>query len=274
MQKIFGITTLGACVFALAAPAFSGAPPASPVASPAPAAKPAVQAAASSAPAASTVDRKIGRLIVTSTSFTAGSRIPDKHVYCAPADNGKFKTGANQSPHLSWSGAPKETKFYAIVTVDPDVPANFDKVNQDRETISRSVPRRDFYHWVLINIPAATTSLPEGVGKGVPSPDDPLSLNYFGIPGVNDYQNAIRNANTITSNFVGYDGPCPPWNDTRLHNYRFIVYALGQQAPGLFANFRAQDVLPYLEKYALAKGELVGTYSTYKKLGQDLEAVE
>ncbi len=74
---------------------------------------------------------------VSSTSFPNGGDIPKKFT-CDDAD---------VSPELSWNGAPSGTQAYALIADDPDAPAG------------------TWTHWVLFNIPASTTSLPEGVSK-------------------------------------------------------------------------------------------------------------
>jgi phosphatidylethanolamine-binding protein (PEBP) family uncharacterized protein len=102
---------------------------------------------------------------VSSNSIKDGQAISEKFAYCAPDGKGKTKNVANISPQLSWSGVPKETKSFAVVVVDPDVPAKFDDANKEGKIIASDFPRQNFYHWVLINIPASVTEIAEGKGK-------------------------------------------------------------------------------------------------------------
>lgn len=187
---------------------------------------------------------------VTSASLKGGGAIDEKFAYCAPDGKGKTKKAANISPQLSWSGAPKETKSFAVVVVDPDVPAKFDDANKDGKIIAKDFPRQNFYHWVLVNIPANVTEIAEGKGKD-------FSL---GAALVNDYAGGKN-----LPEFAGYDGSCPPWNDERLHHYHFTVYALDVEKIDAAKFASGKDSIATIEKHSIAKGELVGTYSNFVK---------
>ncbi len=156
--------------------------------------------------------------------------------------------GGNISPGISWSGGPNGIKSYAIIVVDPDVPASFDLANKSDKIIPADYPRRDFYHWVLVDIPPGITSLPEGKNSRGVAPQKAGKTEY-GVDGQNDYPNG------------GYDGPCPPWNDERIHHYHFTVYALDVTTLGLSGNFTGKQANEAMEKHILAKGEVVGTYT-------------
>lgn len=203
-------------------------------------------------------------LNVTSKSIEHGKPIPKKFAYCMPDGKGKSTSAENISPELSWSGAPKEAKSFAIVVVDPDVPAKFDDANKDGKTIAEDFPRKNFYHWVVINIPANVSSFSEGEGKEVimnsfPN-KPPFSYKNGGIPLINDFSGG-KNA----PEFAGYDGPCPPWNDARLHHYRFTVYALSQEKLEIDKNATLANIVSTIQHKSIGKGEIVGTYSNYLK---------
>ena len=123
---------------------------------------------------------------LTSPSIKPGSTLSDAQVF-----NGFGCTGKNVSPALKWSGAPAGTKSYALTVYDPDAPTG-----------------SGWWHWVVYNIPASATELPEGAGtadgKGLPA-GSAQGKTDFGAP--------------------GFGGACPPKGD-KPHRYIFTVYAL------------------------------------------------
>ena len=56
-------------------------------------------------------------LTIASPDIAPGARIADEQVF-----NGFGCTGKNVSPALTWSGAPKDTKSFALSVYDPDAP--------------------------------------------------------------------------------------------------------------------------------------------------------
>jgi len=69
---------------------------------------------------------------------------------------------ANKNPHLAWSGVPAATKSLVLVVHDPDVPSRGDDVNQEGKTVPADLPRVDFFHWTLVDIPADTQQIAAG----------------------------------------------------------------------------------------------------------------
>jgi Raf kinase inhibitor-like YbhB/YbcL family protein len=182
--------------------------------------------------------------------------IAEKFAFCAPDGKGKTKDGGNVNPAVSWSGAPAGTQSYAIIVVDKDVPAKFDDANKEGKIIAGDFPRQDFYHWALVDIPATLTGIAEGQdSEGLVPDGKPTGKTAYGINGQNDF------ASFLKGTFGGYDGPCPPWNDERLHHYHFIVYALGVPSLGLKENFTGKQAMEAIDKHTLARGEMVGTFT-------------
>ena len=153
-------------------------------------------------------------LIITSPSFAAGGSIPAKYS-CE---------GANVSPALEWSGTPPAAKSLALICEDPDAPAG------------------TWTHWVLFNLPASTTALPEKM-------DTAPTLPSGAKQGTNDFQK------------TGYGGPCPP--PGKPHRYFFRLYALNTEL-ALKPGATRKDLLRAMEHHVVAEGQLVGTYQRKK----------
>jgi len=142
--------------------------------------------------------------------------------------NGFGCKGANISPSLSWTGAPTGTKSFAITNYDPDAPTG-----------------SGWWHWVVFNIPVATTSLPKNAGdvKAKLMPDGAVqSRTDFGVG--------------------GWGGPCPP-PDGKSHRYIFTVFAVDvDQLPyAKDENAMAALVGFALHFHTLDKATLTATYS-------------
>jgi hypothetical protein len=133
-----------------------------------------------------------GTFTLTSTAFAANGSIPAVHT-C---------DGTNVSPPLTWTDAPAGTQSYAVVMRDLSLGAS---------------PN---YHWVIYDIPAATTSLPQAV-ESVASPSIPAGAKQtywsFGAQ-------------------YSYRGPCPP---SGTHDYQFTVYSFA--TPTIAAGVPATD---------------------------------
>jgi Raf kinase inhibitor-like YbhB/YbcL family protein len=186
--------------------------------------------------------------------------IPAEYAFCAPSPQGHTTSGANKNPGITWSKGPAGTQSYAIIVVDTDVPSVFDDANKEGKTIKRSLKRRDYYHMVLVDIPASKTSLAKGAdSSGITAKGKQPGATPNGVRGINDYTGDM--SGDMAGNYGGYDGPCPPWNDARLHHYHFIVYAIDAPTLGLSGNFTGQDAQAAIAKHTLAKGQVVGTYT-------------
>ena len=160
---------------------------------------------------------------LASQSFQDGDYLGQAHILSQ--DFGFGCAGGNQSPHLSWSGAPAGTKSFALTCYDPDAPTG-----------------SGFWHWLVVNIPAATTELPLDGGN----PDKPKlpagalqTRTDFGKP--------------------GYGGPCPPPND-HPHRYIFTVFAVAQETLPVQADTSAAVVGFNLNFNTLAKATLMGLF--------------
>jgi Raf kinase inhibitor-like YbhB/YbcL family protein len=169
-------------------------------------------------PKAATAPRHAGRFMLRAPDLTSKGRIANSHVY-----NGMGCTGQNISPTLEWSNAPAGTKSYAVTAYDPDAPTG-----------------SGWWHWVMYNIPATTTSLAAGAGNG---------------------RNAPRGSTQGTTDFGsrGYGGPCPPPGD-KPHHYKFTVFALKVDKLDLPGNATAAYVGFNLNANKLATASATALY--------------
>jgi Raf kinase inhibitor-like YbhB/YbcL family protein len=120
---------------------------------------------------------------LSSTTFKNNHFVPASMVY-----DHSGCSGGNQSPQLSWTGVPKNTKSFAVTTLDVTA---------------------IFWHWGMYNISATATSLPQDAGT---------AKSKYGNETLNDWSFYYGDSNR------GYDGPCPP--PGKPHHYEFTVYAL------------------------------------------------
>lgn len=201
-------------------------------------------------------------------SYANGQEIPGEFAFCVPADEGHVTGGPNRSPHVRWAHIPSGTKSLAVIMHDPDVPSVPDDVNQEGRTVPRDLPRVDFYHWILVDIPSDITQLPAGMDSdGVtPRGKSPGKVDY-GMRGVNNYTDWFAGDPDMEGIYGGYDGPCPPWNDERLHHYYITVYALDTETLGLSGNFGGADALAKMDGHILACASWGGAYTLNPALG-------
>lgn len=205
---------------------------------------------------------------LTSGSFADGQTIPGDYSFCIPDPAHHVCLGSNKNPQLSWSDVPAGTKSFAVICHDPDVPSQGDDVNQEGRSVPASLPRVDFFHWVLIDLPASITSLKEGefssevAPRGKPGPQ----AAYGARQGINNYTDWFADDNDMRGDYYGYDGPCPPWNDEIIHRYVFTVYALDIEKLPLAGKFGGPEARAAIQGHILAEACLIGTYTLNRKL--------
>jgi Raf kinase inhibitor-like YbhB/YbcL family protein len=202
-------------------------------------------------------------LKVSVDSFKNGGMMPNKYAFCVPAAQGHTSDGPNVNPSISWSKGPRGTKSYAIILYDTDSPAEQrEKMNKEGETLTAAVPRRNFFHWVLVDIPSNVTSIKEGADSNVRVlHGKPATPSTTGIKGPNDYTKATASNDAMKGQYYGYDGPCPPWNDENLHHYHFTVYALSVSSLNLPKDFDGPAAMEAMKGKILAQGEELGLFT-------------
>jgi Raf kinase inhibitor-like YbhB/YbcL family protein len=197
------------------------------------------------------------------TAFADSQRIPGDFAFCVSDPVAHARLSTNLNPDFAWSELPPETQSLALTCHDPDVPSRGDDVNKDGRSVSASLPRVDFFHWVLIDLPPNTMPISRGeFSKGVTArgKSGPAAARNA-RQGLNDYTGWFAADKDMGGNYFGYDGPCPPWNDELVHRYVFTLYAIEVPRLAVIGNFTGQDVLVALAGRVLAQASLTGTYT-------------
>jgi Raf kinase inhibitor-like YbhB/YbcL family protein len=151
---------------------------------------------------------------IQSSAFKDGGKIPIQFVMVAAS-------GKNLSLPLSWENVPPGTKSFALSMVDPHPVA------------------QNWVHWFVINIPADTTSLPEGASRKNMPPGSTELRNSFGD--------------------VGYGGPQPP-KGSGEHPYVITLYALNVEKVELGANTSLAAFNKMVEGKAILSASITGKY--------------
>lgn len=160
--------------------------------------------------------------MLTSSAFKEGQSIPKRHT----------GEGNNVSPQLAWSGLPAGVRELALICDDPDAPSRKNPAPQP------------WVHWVLYNLPANLTELPEGIARTA----------QVAAPA-----GAKQGLNSWPSDNIGYLGPMPP-NGSGPHRYYFKLYALDTQLRLSPAQATKAALLAAMQGHVLAELELMGTY--------------
>jgi Raf kinase inhibitor-like YbhB/YbcL family protein len=150
-----------------------------------------------------------GTFTLTSSAFMDGAMLPAEH-RCVSLGG---ETGP--SPDFMWSSPPAGTMSFALLMTDNS---------------------NDFAHWTIFDIPAATTSLPEGVMRAA-MPTAPAGAKQI------DNQDANVPG-------PGYFGPCHPF---QTNPYEFTLYALDvAMLPGVGVDSTRADVQAAIDMHDLA----------------------
>lgn len=156
---------------------------------------------------------------VYSQDFNDGDKMPERHVF-----NGMGYQGDNLSPHLAWDDVPAGTKSFVVTCYDPDAPTG-----------------SGWWHWVVANIPAEVTVLPQGAGSGVAE-----------LPA-----EAIQTRTDFGQN--GYGGAAPPAGES--HRYIFTVHALDVEKLEVDENASGALVGFNVHFHALASASITVKYA-------------
>jgi Raf kinase inhibitor-like YbhB/YbcL family protein len=196
-----------------------------------------------------------------SDNFQHGQPIPPQLAFARPGH--PVVLSDNRNPHLAWKDAPAGTQSFVLACIDTDVPSKPDDVNKEGRVVPADLPRVEFVHWLMANIPAECVELGEGACSDAITPRG--KQQPFGPPGsvqgVNSYTDWFKGDVQMEGTYLGYDGPCPPWNDSLVHHYHFRVYALDTRSLPLQPDFSLQALRAAMDGHVLAEALLTGTYS-------------
>ena len=200
---------------------------------------------------------------LVSNSFQDGSAIPATYAFCEIDAQSHIRMSDNKNPHFAWDEVPAGTLSFALICHDPDVPSKGDDVNQEGKVVPADLPRVNFFHWSLVNMPAAMRTIEEGVFcNGITARGKAVETGHAAMRhAINDYTGWFANDPNMSGDYYGYDGPCPPWNDTLMHHYVFTVYALDVATLPLEGRFDGAAVRAAIEGHVLAEASLTGTYT-------------
>lgn len=205
---------------------------------------------------------------LASDSFTDQAMIPERHAFARIDPQSRVALAGNVNPHLAWTDPPAGTQSFAVLVHDPDAPSQPDDVNQEDREVPDTLPRTDFFHWVLVDIPAGMHHIAEGAYSDGITPRGkagPLALDGT-RQGLNDYTGWFADDRDMNGDYFGYDGPCPPWNDSLIHRYIFTVYALDIAEVPVKGRFTGQDVLGAIRDHVLAHCSITGLYTLNPRL--------
>jgi len=200
---------------------------------------------------------------LTSNSFKDGEKIPGEYAFCIEDAARHVSLGGNRNPQLAWRDAPAATRSFAVICHDPDVPSRGDDVNQEGRSVPASLPRIDFFHWVLVDLPAGVAQIAAGefsatvTTRGKPGP----AAAHGSRQGINDYTSWFTGDHDMNGDYHGYDGPCPPWNDELRHRYVFTVFALDVERLPLEGKFTGHQARAAMQGHILAQASLTGVYT-------------
>jgi Raf kinase inhibitor-like YbhB/YbcL family protein len=200
---------------------------------------------------------------LATTAFADLAPIPGEFAFAVIDPAAHVKLAANRNPDFTWDDLPPGTRSLALLMHDPDVPSRGDDVNQEGRVVPATLPRVDFFHWVLVDLPPAARGIARGVhshgivARGKPGPEAPDGARH----GLNDYTGWFAGDPDMAGNYFGYDGPCPPWNDAIVHRYLFTLHALDVPQLAVGGNFTGLEARVAMRGHVLAQAAITGRYT-------------
>ncbi len=215
-----------------------------------------------------------------SDSFPDNGVIPAEFAFAQIDEKSRVRFAENKNPHLAWSEVPEGTQSFVLLCIDDSAPTDPTDVNQVDREVPADLPRADFVHWILINIPAHMREITAGqfshavTPRGKAGPVVPVKdLSETPLRhGINDYTHWFANDHDMAGDYYGYDGPCPPWNDSIVHKYTFTLYALdtAELTMPLASKLNISAVERRMEGHVLDSASWSGVYTLTPRLASAL----
>ena len=140
---------------------------------------------------------------LSSQSFRHDDSIPQEFAFARPDPATHITLAQNRNPELSWSNVPEGCKTFALVCVDPDAPTVPDNVNKEGLAVPADLPRADFHHWVMVDIPASCPGIADGECSECHSPHSSENLFILSEASFMDLCGACHEWQTHTTHPIG-----------------------------------------------------------------------
>ncbi|EZP40793.1 YbhB/YbcL family Raf kinase inhibitor-like protein [Janthinobacterium lividum] len=205
-----------------------------------------------------------------SETFRDGGLMPADYAFAEIDPASRVRLAGNRNPHLAWDDVPNGTESLALFCIDPNAPQDASLANRDDQALPLTALRGDFYHWSLLDLPPAMRVIAAGEFSSGITPRGKAAAPGL-RQGINDYTGWFAGDAAMAGDYYGYDGPCPPWNDERIHHYIFRLYALDVPQLALPERFTGQQAHAALYGHILDEAQLVVAYSLNPELALTLK---
>jgi Raf kinase inhibitor-like YbhB/YbcL family protein len=213
---------------------------------------------------------------IWSHSWANGERIPARCAASRLDAARRAVASDNRNPHLAWDEVPERTLSFALIAHDFDGPMQLEQAAAGASALSAlstaelaapelsdELPRMDFFHWLLVDLPAERRQIDEGeYSQGLLLGGKPGPLSPDGTrQGLNDFSRLWASDAARAGDYFGYDGPWPPPGDALVHHYVFTLYALDVARAPIEGRFGGHELRRAIYPHVLAEATLSGTYS-------------
>ena len=204
---------------------------------------------------------------IWSDAWANGEAIPERFAAGRLSDGG-VGFSDNLSPPLAWADLPAGTQSLVLICHDFDVPDRGDDLNRADRELPSELPRVEFFHWLLVDLPPTVSGFAEGqwsrgfTPRGKPGP----ATGGAARQGLNDYTGWFAGDADCGGRYFGYDGPHPPFNDSLVHHYVFTLYALDRARLPVEGDFTGPQVREALTGQVLGAATWSGTYTLNRRL--------